>query len=107
VGSVTIEALFNDSKNRILIKVIDTGVGIEHHRLEGLFTAFTKIMRYRELNQEGVGLGLTISKNLAVALGGDVSVASEIGVGTTFTVELPARGLTETITPNSRADSSG
>lgn len=39
-----------------------------------LFTAFTKIMSNREMNQEGVGLGLTISKNLAKALGGDIDV---------------------------------
>ena len=41
-----------------------------------LFTNFTKIMKNRELNNEGVGLGLTISKNLAKALGGDISVKS-------------------------------
>jgi signal transduction histidine kinase len=38
---------------------------------------------------EGVGLGMTISRNLAVALGGDLSVASVIGVGTVFTLKIP------------------
>ena len=44
-----------------MIEVKDTGVGIEEKKLRGLFTAFNKIMRFRELNTEGVGLGLTIS----------------------------------------------
>lgn len=46
-------------------------------------------MNNRELNQEGVGLGLTISKNLAKALGGDINVESEIGVGSSFTLKIP------------------
>jgi signal transduction histidine kinase len=71
------------------IAIIDSGVGIESDRIDGLFSAFTKIMRFRELNNEGVGLGLTISKNLAVALGGDVTVKSVIGIGTTFTISIP------------------
>jgi signal transduction histidine kinase len=87
---VTIDASFSEDKTLIYIKIIDTGVGIENHRLEGLFTAFTKIMRHRELNQEGVGLGLTVSKNLANALGGDITVESFIGTGTTFSVSIPA-----------------
>ena len=45
--------------------VSDTGVGIDSQRIQSLFSAFTKIMKNRELNKEGVGLGLTISKNLA------------------------------------------
>ena len=54
----------------------DTGVGIHPHRVKNLFTAFTKIMRNRELNQDGVGLGLVVSKNLALAMGGDIKVKS-------------------------------
>ncbi len=46
-------------------------------------------MKNRELNQEGVGLGLTISKNLAKALGGDINVQSKIGIGSSFTLKIP------------------
>ena len=60
-----------------------------------LFTNFTKIMKNRELNHEGVGLGLTISKNLAKALGGDIYVQSEIGVGSSFTLKIPVIFVSE------------
>jgi signal transduction histidine kinase len=46
-------------------------------------------MKNRELNNEGVGLGLTISKSLAKALGGDIYVQSQIGVGSSFTLKIP------------------
>lgn len=59
---------------QVIIEVRDTGVGIEDSKLHGLFTTFNKIMRHRELNVEGVGLGLTISQNLAKALGGKITV---------------------------------
>jgi signal transduction histidine kinase len=42
--------------------------------MDNLFRAFTKIMNHRELNRDGVGLGLTISKNLVHALGGNIQV---------------------------------
>jgi signal transduction histidine kinase len=77
--------------NSLKISVFDTGVGIEPPRVAGLFNAFTKIMRNREMNQEGVGLGLSISKNLAKALGGDISVESLLGVGSKFTVIIPLK----------------
>ena len=67
----------------------DTGVGIDGDRLEGLFTAFTKIIANREMNQQGVGLGLIICKNIAKALGGDITVDSVVGLGSEFTVTLP------------------
>lgn len=57
--------------------------------MANLFHNFTKIMNNRELNHEGVGLGLTISKNLAKALGGDIYVQSFIGVGSSFTLKIP------------------
>lgn len=88
-GSVKVEA---KADNRLIkLTVRDTGVGIESDRLENLFTAFTKIMRHRELNTQGVGLGLTICKNLAGALGGDISVTSTVGLGSEFMVTLPLK----------------
>ena len=48
-------------------------------------------MQNRELNLEGVGLGLTICKNLANALSGDISVESIVGVGSKFILSLPLR----------------
>ncbi len=64
-------------------------MGIEPSKIENLFTEFTKLMRYRNLNKEGVGLGLVICKNLTKALGGEISVQSTIGQGSTFQVILP------------------
>ena len=54
-------------------------------------------MKNRELNKEGVGLGLTISKNLAKALGGDIYVQSQIGVGSSFTLKIPVVFVSEKI----------
>ncbi len=46
-------------------------------------------MDFRELNKDGVGLGLTISKNLAQAFGGDIQVESKVGLGSIFILSLP------------------
>lgn len=67
----------------------DTGVGISEEQFKKMFTAFTKILKNRDMNKEGVGLGLTVSKNLANAMGGDITFESEVGKGSTFTLELP------------------
>ncbi len=48
-------------------------------------------MGNRELNKEGCGLGLTISKNLAIALGGNIDVKSQVNKGSTFTLTLPVQ----------------
>lgn len=63
VGYVRVQTKIHNG--RIVVAVRDSGVGIERNRLKKLFTPFTKIMRHRELNQEGVGLGLVVSRNLA------------------------------------------
>lgn len=54
-----------------------------------LFNTFTKIEKNREHNKEGCGLGLTIAKNIANALGGDITVESEVDIGSKFILTLP------------------
>jgi PAS domain S-box-containing protein len=75
----------------VRIKVSDTGHGIPADQMERIFEPFVQIDRYRtEGSQQGVGLGLAISRELARAMGGDISLESEVGAGSTFTVTLPA-----------------
>lgn len=64
-------------------------MGIEQSDISKLFQPYAKIMGNRELNREGCGLGLTISKNLANALGGSIEVESEVNKGSIFTLSLP------------------
>jgi PAS domain S-box-containing protein len=75
--------------NCIEIRVADTGPGISPEKLDRIFDPF--VQAERRLNQpvQGVGLGLAISQDLAQAMGGKVSVESEVGKGSTFTLELP------------------
>jgi signal transduction histidine kinase len=71
------------------VEVHDTGRGIPADRLEAIFDPFVQISRGESSPLAGVGLGLAISRSLARALGGDVTVASTIGAGSTFTLTLP------------------
>ena len=74
---------------RIQFSVTDRGIGIPPEHLPKLFDRFYRVDAARRRTEGGAGLGLAIVKTLAEALGGTVSVQSEIGVGSTFTVELP------------------
>jgi two-component system, sensor histidine kinase and response regulator len=78
--------------NFFRIEVEDEGVGISAENISKLFCPFTKIMENRGMNTEGCGLGLTISKNLAKAMGGDIIVESEKGKGSKFALILPLKG---------------
>jgi len=69
--------------------VRDTGVGIALEKLETIFDAFEQGRRRLSDPTQGVGLGLTISRSLARAMGGDVTVESTAGAGSTFTLTLP------------------
>ena len=75
-------------RDRIIIE--DTGEGIPAQHLERLFERFYRVDRARSRDMGGTGLGLAIVKHLARAHGGEVSVSSELGKGSTFTIELPA-----------------
>lgn len=78
-----------------MLQVKDTGVGIDQNDIPDLFKAFNKIKENREFNRLGCGLGLTLSKNIAKALGGDILVSSEKGKGSTFSLILKAQKLIE------------
>jgi signal transduction histidine kinase len=73
----------------VAIHVRDTGCGIPPHKLETIFEPFVQVDATLSRTQEGVGLGLAISRDLARGMGGDLRVESAQGVGSTFTLALP------------------
>jgi signal transduction histidine kinase len=73
---------------RVRLTVEDTGVGIAHDELQRIFQRFYRGDRSR--SQRGFGLGLSLARSFVRAHGGEISVSSTPGRGTTFTVELHA-----------------
>ena len=86
---VTIEATVE--QHRVLIRVIDEGEGIAPDQYDRIFEPFVQLPSsdLSAISRHGVGLGLAISRDLARAMGGDITVSSVQGVGSTFTLELP------------------
>ena len=74
---------------RVAVSVTDTGVGIAPDETERVFEPFVQLGRDLTSRQEGTGLGLAISRDLARAMGGDLTVRSVVGTGSTFTLLLP------------------
>jgi PAS domain S-box-containing protein len=73
----------------VYVRVADTGPGIPPEKVAEIFEPFVQLGRSLSSGHEGVGLGLAISRDLARAMGGDVTVASTFGHGATFTLALP------------------
>jgi signal transduction histidine kinase/DNA-binding response OmpR family regulator len=80
-----------DAGGWIEFAVSDTGIGIAADKLERVFEEFAQADTSTARQFGGTGLGLAITKHFCQMMGGDVRVDSELGVGTTFTVRLPAR----------------
>jgi PAS domain S-box-containing protein len=76
----------------LLIRIADTGIGIQAEHLPTLFQAFRQIDTGISRLHEGTGLGLAITRRLADRLGGDIQVVSEFGRGSVFTLILPFKG---------------
>jgi two-component system, OmpR family, sensor histidine kinase SenX3 len=87
-GSVEIRA--QEALGIVILEVVDTGVGIPTRDLPRVFERFYRVDRARSRETGGTGLGLAIVRHVAENHGGSVSVRSEIGAGSTFTVRLPA-----------------
>lgn len=80
-----------DDRGRMLIQVKDTGIGISEENISKLFTAFGQLDTKKNRNVEGTGLGLAICKKIVNLMGGDISVASVLKEGSTFSVSVPQR----------------
>jgi signal transduction histidine kinase len=91
-GQVTVTVRqSNEIKDAVEIAVADTGRGIPHERLSEVFDPFVQVDRHLTADgQQGVGLGLAISRDLARAMGGELVVESRVGEGSTFIVRLPS-----------------
>ena len=87
-GEVTVSLRSDDGT--VVCSVSDTGMGMSKEDQEEVFTKFFRSQSVRNSAIPGVGLGLSISKAIVEAHGGQVSLYSEVGRGTTFTFAVPA-----------------
>ncbi len=90
-GTITLEAepVIKDGARWIAFRVADTGIGMTPEQLEKLFQPFVQADASTSRKYGGTGLGMTITQLFVKMMGGEMSVASEPGAGTTFTVLLP------------------
>ncbi|MDR7036135.1 signal transduction histidine kinase/DNA-binding NarL/FixJ family response regulator/HPt (histidine-containing phosphotransfer) domain-containing protein [Methylobacterium sp. BE186] len=77
----------------IEIRVSDTGIGIPADKLPTIFSAFSQADQSTTRRFGGTGLGLSIAQSLVAAMGGEIGVSSEVGVGSTFWIRLPVEAL--------------
>ncbi len=91
-GTLTL-AVARDDNSRVCFRVSDTGVGMTEEQLGRLFQAFSQADASTTKRFGGTGLGLAITKRFCTLLGGDVTVESTPGAGSTFIVRLPDQGL--------------
>jgi len=88
----------------VIIEVIDRGPGIEAQHIPRLFERFYRTDKARSRDQGGTGLGLSIVKHVAQTLGGQVTVDSQVGRGSTFRIHLVAAGSLNPVPTNGRPD---
>jgi PAS domain S-box-containing protein len=95
-GAVSVNIEYKDCKTdpRLLIKVIDSGIGMSEAQLATIFDAFTQADASITRRFGGTGLGLSISRKLAIAMQGDIVVTSTEGEGSQFMITLPVGDIT-------------
>lgn len=90
-GEVTLE-ISGSEDDQVIMRVRDSGVGIAEEHLPHIFEPFWQVDPTQRSRDGGTGLGLSVVQRLVGMLSGEVSVASVLGAGTTFTVTLPVSG---------------
>lgn len=92
-GSILVTSVL--SGNRLTISVADTGCGMTEEEQQRIFNAFTRLPGAQ--GKEGVGLGLSITREIVQMLGGNIRVSSKKGSGTKFTVTIPVETVSENV----------
>lgn len=88
-GSINITSF--EVENKLIISIKDNGIGIPKYDLENIFERFYRVDKSRSKLTGGIGVGLTISKAIVNAHGGNIFVESELGEGSEFKVEIPIK----------------
>lgn len=91
IGEKKVKVSVSKSDSYVFIKVSDTGPGMPQEALNKIFDRFYRVDKGRSRKMGGSGLGLSIVKTIVDRHNGEISVESELGVGTTFTVKLPIK----------------
>jgi two-component system sensor histidine kinase BarA len=87
-GGVTVK-IYKSDTSLWQMQVSDTGFGIPENAVQSVFEPFKQLPEANRIMRKGYGLGLSITKQLIRLMGGDITVESEVGKGTTFTATLP------------------
>lgn len=98
-GSIILKVFYkemDESYIELSFSVIDTGIGIKNEDKSQLFDSFKRLEINKNRTIQGSGLGLNIAKDLAELMGGTITVDSEYGVGSTFTVTIPQKVVDKT-----------
>lgn len=88
-GQISLKFNITEDKQKLLIEISDTGLGIPEKDLSHIFERFYKVSKARQSSQKGSGLGLAITKEIIEYHGGEIWVESEVGVGSQFFFTLP------------------
>ena len=87
-GTIQVDA--EGTSNHVTIRVIDNGIGISEENLKRVFDPFFQVDQRGTRRHPGVGLGLSIVRDIVLAMNGNVDIASEAGKGTTVSISLPS-----------------